>query len=197
MIEDEEEDLEGSSEPHNQHENADKTSDEVLRPPLNDDVVEDVHIVDRREADHEPTKEDATNFRYERPRRTAAARNRDNIKEMISTGILKMNTTSVPKPPTHGWIWTTFRDLVVDEDDIIIVRSTGDSDVSRTENSAGTYSPLVNYAPPSPSRTSTDPLHTSDMDSDQEDYVRDTPRRSLRLQGVHTNWATYDAFGRK
>ena len=52
--------------------------------------------------------------------------------------------------------------------------------------------PSGQLRPPSPTRTFTDPLQTSDVDSDQEDYVRDTPRRSLWLRGVNTNWATYE-----
>ena len=55
--------------------------------------------------------------------------------------------------------------------------------------------PSGQLRPPSPTRTFTDPLQNSDVDYDQEDYVRDTPRRSLRLRGVSTNWTTHDALG--
>ena len=131
-----------------------------------------MHDTVRKEVDHEPIEKNANNSQYERPRRNAAIKNRDNIREMISAGILKVNKTNIPKPPTHAWNWSTFRDLVDAEDDITIVRfmaDPGTESVSREENSPGTCSPLVNYAPLSPTRTYTEPLHISDGDSDQDD----------------------------
>ena len=111
-----------------------------------------------------------------------------------------MNKTNIPKPPTHAWDWSTFRDLVDAEDDVTIVRfmaDPGTDNVSGREDSHEGCSPVANDAPLSPTQTSTDPLQFWDVDSDQEDYTPDTPRRSLRLVGDKINWATYDAFGRK
>ena len=131
-------------------------------------------------------------------------KNRDNIKEMIATGILKVNKTDIPKPPTHAWDWYTFRDLVEDEDNITIIRSMVDpvaEDVppDETSMSSGNDSPVQTPTSISPIQTPTVPLQFGDVDFDQhqEDHIRDTPRRSQRFVGNNTNWATYDAFGRK
>ena len=131
-------------------------------------------------------------------------KNRDNIKEMVATGILKVNKTDIPKPPTHAWDWNTFRDLVDAEDSITIIRSGVEpiaEDVSWDETSAPSEddSPVQTPTSLSPVQAPMEPLQYDDVDSDQyqEDYIRDTPRRSLRLAGDDTNWVTYDALGKK
>ena len=131
-------------------------------------------------------------------------KNRDNIKEMVAMGILKVNKTDIPKPPTHAWDWNTFRDLVEAEDSITVSRSLVDSvagDVSwdDTPTSSGNDSPVQTPVSSSPVQVPMEPQQCDDVYSNQhrEDYTRDTPRRSLRFVGNNTNWATYDAFGEK
>ena len=131
-------------------------------------------------------------------------KNRDNIKEMVATGILKIDKTDTPRPPTHAWDWNTFRDLVDDEDSIMIIRPVADTaaeDVSReeTSTSSGNGSPVQTPASLSPVQAPMVPLQFGDVDFDQhqEDYIRDTPRRSSRFIGNNTNWATFAALGKK
>ena len=200
IIEDDEVHLQENSSHDTQHNKADDTSTEVLEPQLNDDTNEDVYDTVQKEADREPEEKIVNNSQYERPRRKAAIRNKNSVKEMISAGVLKTNRTNVPKPPTHAWDWSTFRDLVDAEDDITIVGFMADphtDNMTGKEDSHEGCSPVANAAPPSPIQISTDPLRFSDADSEQEEYTLDTPRRSLRLMGDQINWATYDAFGRK
>merc|ERR1712215_462190 len=95
-----------------QHNKADDTSTEVLEPQPNDDTNEDVYDTVQKEAHREPEEKIMNNSQYERPRRKAVIRNKNNVKEMISAGVLKTNRTNVPKTPTHAWDWNTFGDLL-------------------------------------------------------------------------------------
>ena len=131
-------------------------------------------------------------------------KNRDNIKEMVATGILKVNKTDIPKPPTHAWDWTTFRDLIEAEDSIMVVRSlvnsvAGDMSLDHSLTSSGNNSPIQTPVSLSPVQAPVGPQQGDAVHYDQHrvQYTRDTPRRSLRFVGNNTNWATYDAFGEK
>ena len=111
------------------------------------DATKDVRDAGQKEDVREPPKDRTISSHYERPNRKAAMKNRENIQEMISTGILKVNKTEIPKTPTHAWNWYTFRDLVEDGDDITIVSSMVDpvaEDVSSDETpmSSGNDSPV-------------------------------------------------------
>ena len=131
-------------------------------------------------------------------------KNKRNIKEMVAMGVLKVNKTVTPKPPTHAWDWNTFRDLVEAEDSITVSRSLINSvaqDVSLDDSpiSSGNNSPVQTPVSLSPVQSPVRPQQYDDVHYEQHrvQYTRDTPRRSLRFVGNNTNWATYDAFGEK
>ena len=84
-----------------QDDDDENTSIEVEEFQSCDDTKDVVEAIQEEEA-NEPFEEQ-TNAKNERPRRRAANKNRENIKEMIATGILKVNKTDIPKPPTHAW----------------------------------------------------------------------------------------------
>ena len=131
-------------------------------------------------------------------------KNRNNIKEMVAAGILKIDEADIPKPPTHAWDWDTFRDLIEAEDSITVSRSLVDSvagDVSLDDplTSSGNNSPVQTPVSLSPVQSPVRPQQYDDVHYKQHrvQYTQDTPRRSLRFVGNNTNWATYDAFGEK
>ena len=167
-------------------------------------ATKDVHDAEHEEDTHE-LPDDRTSTSYgERPKRRAAGKSRDNIKEMVAAGILKINRKETPKPPTHAWDWNTFRDLLEAEDSVTIIRSVIDPVVEEvsldeTITSSGTDSPTQTPTPRSPIQVPDEPQQFDDGNPDQnlEDHGRDTPRRSQRFLGNTTNWATFDAFGRK
>ena len=131
-------------------------------------------------------------------------RNERNIKEMLAMGVLKVNKSITPKPPTHAWNWDTFQDLVETEDSITVRRSLINSvaqDVSSDDSpiSSGNDFPVQTPVSLSPLQSPVRPQQYDDVQHEQHraEYTQDTPRRSLRFLGNTTNWATYDAFGEK
>ena len=131
-------------------------------------------------------------------------RNERNIKEMLAMGVLKVNKSVTPKPPTHAWNWDTFRDLVEVEDSITVRRSLINSvaqDVSSDDSPilSSNDSPVQTPVSLSPEQSPVRPQQDDDVHYEQHrvEYTQDTPRRSLRFVGNNTNWATYDAFGEK
>ena len=170
-----------------------------------DDKTKGVIEVNQEEEVHELLEDQPNNSYDGRPRRGAARKNRKNIQEMVAMGILKVNETDVPKPPTHAWDWNAFRDLL-EEDYIIITvsRSSVDSieeDISPDDSliSSATNSPTQTPVHSNPEQSPVEPLESDDAHDDQYQvmYTQDTPRRSSRFIGNTTNWATYDALGKK
>ena len=203
-VEDDEKGLEENTVPGIQDTEADNIPAEFQGLQHSDDTTKDVHDAIQEEDAHESPKDRINNSDYERPRRRAAMKNRDNIKEMVATGILKVNKTDIPKLPTHAWDWNTFRDLVDAEDNITIVRyavepAAEDMSWDKTSAPSGNDSPVQTPTSLSPVQAPMEPLQYDDVDSDQyqEDHTRGTPRRSLRLVGDNTNWATYADSGKK
>ena len=146
-IEDDEKVLEGNAVPDVQNNDADNIPIESEGLKLGDGKTEDVIEVVQVKDAHKLFEDQANNSNDERPRRRAARKNRHNIQEMVAMGILKVNKTDIPKPPTHAWDWDAFRDLVETEDSITVSRSLVNSveeDVSLDDSltSSGNNSPV-------------------------------------------------------
>ena len=196
--------LEENTVPAIQDNDADNTPIEFKGLQPHDDKTKGVIEVVQEEDAHELFEDQTNTSNDERPRRRAAVKNRRNIKEMVATGILKVNKNDNPKPPTHAWDWDTFRDLVEAEDSIMVSRSmvnyvSEDASLDDPLLSSGNNSPVQTPVSLSPIQSPVEPQQFDDVNYDQQrvKYTRDTPRRSLRFVGNNTNWATYDAFGGK
>jgi len=157
FLKNDEEDLQENFDPDTQYNKAGNTAVEVLGPQPSSDLIENVYNTVRKDANHEPIKDETNNSQDKCPRRSATTRNGGNIRETIITGTLKVNKTNIPKPPSHAWGWRTFKDLIDDDGDtsVSFTFDPGIESVSREENSPGTCSPLVNYTPLSPTQPST------------------------------------------